>query len=89
MYKKHGRHDIDAESTNNEEQFASQFFNFMRKHPNIVISQVSVQQINLDIGTASLRAVPTPSSTLAYQNSLWITSVNPPLAHYSMSKAGH
>jgi hypothetical protein len=33
MYKKHGRHDIEAESANNEEQFASQFFNFMIKHP--------------------------------------------------------
>jgi hypothetical protein len=31
MYKKHGRHDIDVESPNNYEQFASQFFNFMRK----------------------------------------------------------
>jgi hypothetical protein len=52
MYKKQGRHDKDAESTNiNEEQFTSQFFNFLRKHPNIVISQVSVPQINLDIGT--------------------------------------
>jgi hypothetical protein len=30
MYKKRGRHDIFAESANNEEQFASQFFNFMR-----------------------------------------------------------
>jgi hypothetical protein len=38
MYKKHGRHDIEAESTNNEEQFASQFFNFLRKHPKLVIS---------------------------------------------------
>jgi hypothetical protein len=54
MYKKRGRHDKDAESTNNEEQFASRFFNFMRKHPDIVISQVSVPQINLDINTASL-----------------------------------
>jgi hypothetical protein len=52
MYKKHGRHDIDAESANNEKQFVTQFFNFMRKHPDIVISQVSVPQINLDIGTA-------------------------------------
>jgi hypothetical protein len=52
MYKKCGRHDKDAESTNNnEEQFATQFFNFMRKHPDIVISRVSVPQINLDIGT--------------------------------------
>jgi hypothetical protein len=29
LYKKCGRHDIEAESTNNEEQFASQFFNFL------------------------------------------------------------
>jgi hypothetical protein len=29
MYKKRERHDIDAESANNEEQFATQFFNFM------------------------------------------------------------
>jgi hypothetical protein len=43
MYKKHGRHDTDAESVNNdEEQFATLFFNFMRKHIDIVISQVSV-----------------------------------------------
>jgi hypothetical protein len=62
MYKKCGRHDIDAESANNEEQFATQFSNFMRKHPDIVISQVSVPQINLDISTASLRAVPALSS---------------------------
>jgi hypothetical protein len=54
MYKKRGRHDIDAESVNNKEQFATQFFNFMRKHPYIVISQVSVPQINLNISTASL-----------------------------------
>jgi hypothetical protein len=38
MYKKCGRHDIDVESANNEEQFAIQFFNFMRKHLDIVIS---------------------------------------------------
>jgi hypothetical protein len=42
MYKKCGRHDIDVESTNNEEQFTTRFFNFMRKHRDIVISQVSV-----------------------------------------------
>jgi hypothetical protein len=52
MYKKHLRHDIDAKSANdNEEQFAAHFFNFMRKHQDIVISQVSVPQINLNIGT--------------------------------------
>jgi hypothetical protein len=42
MYKKCERHDIEAESANNEEQFASQFFNFLRKHQELVISQVSV-----------------------------------------------
>jgi hypothetical protein len=51
MYKKRGRHDINAESANNEEQFTTQFFNFMRKHTYIVTSQVFVSQINLDIGT--------------------------------------
>jgi hypothetical protein len=52
MYKKRGRHDKDAESTNNnEEPFATQFFNFMRKHSYIVISHVSVPQVNLNIGT--------------------------------------
>jgi hypothetical protein len=51
MYKKRGRHDIDVESANNEEQFATQFYNLMRKHPDIVISQVSIPQINLDIAT--------------------------------------
>jgi hypothetical protein len=52
MYNKHGRHDIDA---NNEEQFATQFYNFMRKHSDIIISQVSVPQINLDIGMLHLQ----------------------------------
>jgi hypothetical protein len=52
MYKKHGRHDKDVESTNNnEEQFATLFFNLMRKHTDIIISHVPIPQINLDIGT--------------------------------------
>jgi hypothetical protein len=52
MYKKRGRHDKDAESTNNdEEQFATQFFYFITKRPYIIISHVSIPQINLDIGT--------------------------------------
>jgi hypothetical protein len=52
MYKKRGRHDKDAGSANtDEEQFATQFFNFIRKHSDIVISQVSVPQVNLDIDT--------------------------------------
>jgi hypothetical protein len=52
MCKKRGRHDKDAKSTNNdEEQYVTQFFNFMRKHSNIIISLVSVPQINLDVGT--------------------------------------
>jgi hypothetical protein len=52
VYKKRGRHDTDIKSTNNdEEQFATQFLNFLRKHTYIVMSQVFVPQINLDIGT--------------------------------------
>jgi hypothetical protein len=43
MHKKRRRHDIDVESANEEEQFVTQFFNFMRKHPYIIISQVSIQ----------------------------------------------
>jgi hypothetical protein len=89
MYKKRGRLDIDVESANNEEQCATQFYNFMRKHPHVVISQVSIPQINLDIGTASPRAVPAPSrasSTPDPQKALWMTSLNLTLAHYSMSK---
>jgi hypothetical protein len=62
MYKKHGRHDIDAESVNNKEQFVTQFLNFIRKHSDIIISQVSVAQINLDIGIAPPRVVPALSS---------------------------
>jgi hypothetical protein len=43
---------MTVESTNNnEEQFATQFFNFIRKHPDIVVSHVSVPQANLDIDT--------------------------------------
>jgi hypothetical protein len=53
MYKKHGRHDIQAESANNEEQFATYFFNFMRKHLELANSKVSIQQINFDISTAT------------------------------------
>jgi hypothetical protein len=57
MYKKRGRHDEDAEpANNNEEQFAHQFFNFLRKHPELVM-QVPVPEVNLDIGTGF-----TPSS---------------------------
>jgi hypothetical protein len=52
LYKKCGRHNIDVESANNnEEQLTTQFFKFMRKHPYIIISQLFVPQINLDIGT--------------------------------------
>jgi hypothetical protein len=62
MYKKNGRHDIEAESANNEEQFASQFFNFLGKHPELVLSQVYVPKINLEVGTAMPQVVPAPSS---------------------------
>jgi hypothetical protein len=60
MYKKRGRHDIEAESANNEEQYLSQFFNFLRKHLELVISQVSVPQINLEVGIAMPQVVPAP-----------------------------
>jgi hypothetical protein len=83
MYKKHGRHDIDVESTNNEEQFATQFFNFMRKHPDIIISQVSVPQINLDITPSS--AGSTPDHQKYHVDD--INELTP--ARYSMSKARH
>jgi hypothetical protein len=82
MYKKRGIHDIDAESANNEEEFATQFFNFMKKHLDIIISQVSVPQINLDIGTASLQVVSAPLPIT--KSTMWMTSMNPPLTHYSM-----
>jgi hypothetical protein len=85
-YKKCGRHNI-VESANNEKQFAIQFFNFMRKHQDIVIRPVSIPQINLDIDTASLRAVPAP--LLITKSTMSVTSMNQPLAHCSMSKVGH
>jgi hypothetical protein len=62
IYRKNGRHNIEAESANNEEQFATQFFNFMTKHPELVITQVSIPQINFDIGTTTPRVV-TPLSS--------------------------
>jgi hypothetical protein len=62
MYKKCGRHDIEATYVNNEEKFATLFFNFMRKHPDLIISQVSIPQINLNIGTATPQVVPPLSS---------------------------
>jgi hypothetical protein len=62
MYKKRGRHDTEAESANNEEQLASQFFYFMRKHLELVISQVSIPQINFEVSTTTPHVVPPPSS---------------------------
>jgi hypothetical protein len=67
-------------------QFETQFFNFMRKHPNTIISQVSIPQINLDIGTASPWAVPAPSSAGSapdHQNYLMDDINEPTLTHYS------
>jgi hypothetical protein len=62
MYKKCGRHDIEATYVNNEEKFATLFFNFMRKHPDLIISQVSIPQINFNIGTVTPQVVPPSSS---------------------------
>jgi hypothetical protein len=77
MYKKHGRQDI---ATNNEEQFATQFYNFMRKHLDIVISQVSIPQINLDISTALPLVVQAPSSadSAPYQQKYHVDDINEP-----------
>jgi hypothetical protein len=68
MYKKHERHDIEAEYANNKEQFASQFFNFLRKHPKLVISQVPVPQINLEVGTAMPQVVSALSNASSAPN---------------------
>jgi hypothetical protein len=62
MYKKRGRHDIEVESANNEDQFVSQFFNFIGKYSELVISQVSAPQINLEVSTATPQVVPALSS---------------------------
>jgi hypothetical protein len=37
MYKKCERHDIEAESANNEEQFATQLINFMENTHNSLL----------------------------------------------------
>jgi hypothetical protein len=62
MYKEHGRHDKEAESISNEEQFASQFFNFLRKHSELVTGLESVPQLNLEVSTAMPQVVPALSS---------------------------
>jgi hypothetical protein len=52
MYKKHKSHDEDVQpACINEEQFAQQFFNFMRKNPQYVV-QVHASKINLDVDGA-------------------------------------
>jgi hypothetical protein len=80
MYKKHGRYYIDIEYANNEEQFATQFFNFMRKYPDIVISQLYIPQINLDIGTAPppLPALSSASSAPDHQK-YHVDDINEPI----------
>jgi hypothetical protein len=86
MYKKRGRHDKDAELANNDEgQFASKFFYFIRKHPYIIISHVCVPQVNLDIGIGF--TLSSADSAPVIKSTLCMTSKNPPLAHYYMSKA--
>jgi hypothetical protein len=92
MYKKLGRHNIEAESANNEEQFASRFFNFLRKHPELVISQVFVPQINLEVGTTMPQVVPAPSSVGSTPDNqkYHVDDIKEPtLAHYTTSKVGH
>jgi hypothetical protein len=87
MYKKCGRHNKDTKSAyNNEEKFATQFFICMRKHLDIIISHVSVPQVNLDVGNGF--TLSSAGSTPNDQKYLWKTSRMPSLAHYSMSKVG-
>jgi hypothetical protein len=52
MYKKCKSHNEDVQPARiNEEEFAQQFFNFMRKKPQYVVP-VHVLEINLDVGDA-------------------------------------
>jgi hypothetical protein len=75
LYKKCGRHDIEAESINtDEEQFTTQFFNFVRKHQDIIISQVSVPQINLDISIGF--TLSSAALLLITKSTMWMTSMN-------------
>jgi hypothetical protein len=89
MYKKHEVHDTNAKFTNNdEEQFATQFFNFMRKHQDIVISQVSAPQINLDIGTGF---TPSCVGSAPDHQKYHVDDINcdvPPLSKDGQSKPG-
>jgi hypothetical protein len=76
LYKKRGRHDKDVESANNdEEQFATQFFNVMRKHTYIIISQVFVAQIKLDIDT---RFTPSSGSSTPNHQKYHVDDINEP-----------
>jgi hypothetical protein len=90
MYKKCGRHDIEAESTNNEEQFASQFFNLLRKHQELVISQVSLPQFNLEVGTTTPQVVLAPNSADSTPDNqkYHMDDINEPTPCTSMSKVG-
>jgi hypothetical protein len=52
MYKKRKSRKEDVQPARiNEEEFAQQFFNFMRKNPQYVV-QVHVLEINLDVDGA-------------------------------------
>jgi hypothetical protein len=84
MYKKRGRPNKDVESiNNNEDQFATRFFNFMIKHLDIIISQVSIQQINLDISTGF---TPSGAGSAPDHQKYHVDGINElTLAHYSMS----
>jgi hypothetical protein len=76
MYKKHGRHHNDAESANNDdEQFGTQLFNFMRKDPDIVITQVSITQINLAIST---RFTPSSGNSTLDNQKYSVDDINEP-----------
>jgi hypothetical protein len=62
MYKKRKSHNEDVQPARiNEEEFAQQFFNFLRKTPQYVV-QMHVPEINLDVSGAIRPFTPSSAS---------------------------
>jgi hypothetical protein len=72
MYKKCGRHDKDEESTNNDEdQFATQFFNFMRNTKTSLLVRYLFHKSIWISALDSLQAVPAPLPIT--KSTMWMT----------------
>jgi hypothetical protein len=72
MHKKCGRHDKVEESTNNDEdQFATQFFNFMRNTKTSLIVRYLFHKSIWISALDSLRAVPAPLPIT--KSTMWMT----------------